>query len=45
MTVQLPNDDGHFQQDNVLQHAAKLVEEWFEKHYNECIVLNSPDNL
>lgn len=27
MTVQLPNDDGHFQQDNVPQHAAKLVEE------------------
>ena len=47
MATVFPDGSGLFQQDNVLCHTAKIVQEWFEYHDKELKVLpwlpNSPD--
>ena len=45
METVFPDGCGLSQQVNVLCHKAKMVQEWFEEHNNECEVLTWPPNF
>ncbi|KAK3549192.1 hypothetical protein QTP70_034192, partial [Hemibagrus guttatus] len=45
METVFPDGCGLFQQDNVLCHKGKMVQEWFDEHNNEFVVLTWPPDF